>query len=127
MVTGLYAGLCGLLLVVLYARVSQRRIATKIGVGTGGDGELEQRVRAHANLIETAPMVLLMLLLVEQGGASPAQVHAFGSFFFAARLGHAYGLSKTTNRSAGRLLGSIGTVLVMAALAGWLLLDAVPR
>ena len=54
MITGVYAALCGLLLVVLYVRVSQRWLATKIGAGTGGDAVLEQRgvmvraVRMHA-------------------------------------------------------------------------------
>jgi len=37
MITSVYAGLCGLLLVVLYVRVRQRRLATKIGMGTGVD------------------------------------------------------------------------------------------
>lgn len=32
MMTGIYAGLCGLLLVVLYLRISQRRLTAKIGL-----------------------------------------------------------------------------------------------
>lgn len=35
--TGIYAALCGLILIFLYIRVSQRRLATKIGMGAGGD------------------------------------------------------------------------------------------
>lgn len=35
MITGLYAGLCGILLIVLYLRVSQRRLEQKIGAGSG--------------------------------------------------------------------------------------------
>ncbi len=56
MITGLYAGLCGLLLVMLYVRVSQRRLAMKIGMGAGGDAVLEQRIRAHGNFIESVPI-----------------------------------------------------------------------
>lgn len=117
MITGLYAGLCGLLLIVLYVRVSQRRLATKIGVGTGGDAELEQRVRGHANFIETAPFALLLLYLVEQTGLEPMVIHAFGAAFLVSRLAHAQGMSSTTGRSAGRLYGSIGTVLMIAVLS----------
>ena len=117
MITGIYAALCGLLLVLLYARVSQRRLATKIGVGTGGDAVLEQRVRAHANLIENAPLALLLLYLVEQTGLDAWAVHAFGAAFLVARLLHAQGMSGSTGRSAGRLYGSIGTLLVIAALS----------
>jgi len=117
MITGIYAALCGLLLVVLYARVSQRRLATKIGVGTGGDAVLEQRVRAHANLIESAPLALLLLYLVEQTGLAAWAVHAVGAAFLVARLLHAQGMSGSTGRSTGRFYGSIGTLLVVVALS----------
>jgi uncharacterized membrane protein YecN with MAPEG domain len=36
MITGLYAGLCGVLLLVVSARVIQRRLSAKIGLGAGG-------------------------------------------------------------------------------------------
>jgi uncharacterized membrane protein YecN with MAPEG domain len=117
MITGIYAALCGLLLVVLYVRVSQRRLATKIGVGTGGDAVLEQCVRAHANLIESAPLVLLLLYLVEQTGLDAWAVHVFGAAFLVARLLHAQGMSGSTGRSIGRFYGSIGTLLVVVALS----------
>jgi uncharacterized membrane protein YecN with MAPEG domain len=125
MITGIYAALCGLLLVVLYARVSQRRLATKIGAGTGGDAVLEQRVRAHANLIESAPLVLLLLYLVEQTGLDAWAVHAFGAAFLIARLLHAQGMSGSTGRSTGRFYGSIGTLLILAALSVVLLVRSV--
>lgn len=124
MITGLYAGLVGLLLVVLYARVSQRRLAMKIGAGTGGDAELEQRVRAHANLVENAPLALILLLLVEQQGAAPVVVHAFGVAFVVSRVLHAQGISSTMGRSTGRFYGSVGTLLVIAGLSVWLVLQA---
>lgn len=124
MITGLYAGLVGLLLVVLYIRVSQRRLAMKIGAGTGGDAELEQRVRAHANLVENAPLALILLLLVEQQGAAPVIVHAFGAAFLVSRILHAQGISSTMGRSTGRFYGSVGTLLVIAGLAIWLLVHA---
>ena len=117
MITGIYAGLCGLLLTVLYVRVSQRRLAVKIGVGTGGDAELEQRVRAHGNLIEAAPFVLILLYLVERTALDPIFIHAFGATFLLARLAHAQGISSTTGRSTGRFVGSLATVLILAALS----------
>lgn len=121
MITSFYAGLCGLLLVVLYARVSQRRLGTKIGTGTGGDSELEQRVRAHGNFVETVPLVLILLYLVEQTGASPAVIHGFGASFVIARVAHAQGMSSTLGRSAGRFYSSVGTLLITAGLAIWLI------
>ena len=81
MITGIYAGICGLLLGVLYVRISQRRLTTKIGVGSGGDAELEQRVRAHGNLVESAPFALVLLYLIEQTGLSSTYIHVFGAAF----------------------------------------------
>lgn len=117
MITGLYAGITGLLLVVLYIRISQRRLTTKIGVGSGGDAELEQRVRAHGNLIEAAPFALILLYLIEQTGLGSMYVHALGALFIAARLAHAQGMSTSTGRSTGRFYGSLGTVILLVVMS----------
>ena len=117
MITGIYAGICGLLLVALYVRISQRRLTTKIGVGSGGDAELEQRVRAHGNLVEAAPFALILLYLIEQTGLGSMYVHALGSLFIAARLAHAQGMSTTTGRSTGRFYGSLGTVILIVVMS----------
>ena len=125
MITATYAGLCGLLLVVLYVRVSQRRLATKIGMGAGGDAVLEQRIRAHGNFIESVPTALMLLYLLEQTGVDPIYMHAFGIALVLARVAHAQGISATAGRSAGRFYGSIGTLLVIAALSVWLVVNTV--
>ncbi len=117
MITGIYAGICGLLLVALYVRISQRRLTTKIGVGSGGDAELEQRVRAHGNLVEAAPFALILLYLIEQTGLGSMYVHALGALFIAARLAHAQGMSTTTGRSTGRFYGSLGTVILLVVMS----------
>jgi len=117
MITGIYAGICGLLLVVLYVRIVQRRLATKIGVDSGGDEELERRVRAHGNLVEAAPFALILLHLIEQTGLGSMYVHALGALFIAARLAHAQGMSSTTGRSTGRFYGSLGTVILLVVMS----------
>jgi len=121
MITGIYAGICGLLLGVLYVRISQRRLTTKIGVGSGGDAELEQRVRAHGNLVESAPFALVLLYLIEQTGLSSTYIHVFGAAFVFARLAHAQGMSTTTGRSAGRFYGSLGTVILLFLMSALLI------
>lgn len=125
MITGMYAALCGLLLIVLYLRVSQRRLATKIGIGSGGDAILEQRIRAHGNFIESVPITLILLYLFEQSGVAALYVHTFGVLLVVARIGHAQGLSSTGGRSAGRFYGSIGTVAIVSALSIWLLIRSI--
>jgi uncharacterized protein len=121
MITGIYAGICGLLLVVLYVRISQRRLTTKIGVGSGGDAELEQRVRAHGNLVESAPLALILLYLMEQSGFNSTYIHILGAAFVVARLAHAQGMSSTTGRSTGRFVGSLGTVILLFVMSAFLI------
>lgn len=127
MITAIYAGVCGLVLVILYVRVSQRRLATQIGIGTGGDAVLEQRIRAHGNFVESVPIALVLLYLLEQTGVEPIYIHAFGIALVLARVGHAQGISATAGRSAGRFYGSIGTLLVIVALSVWLVVNTVMR
>jgi len=117
MITGIYAGFCGVLLVLLYLRISQRRMAAKIGLGTGGDADLELRVRAHGNFIESVPMALVLLFLFEHSGAEAIYVHAAGVLLLASRIAHAQGLSRTAGRSTGRFYGAIGTLLVIGGLS----------
>jgi uncharacterized membrane protein YecN with MAPEG domain len=124
MISGLYAGLCGVLLIVLAGRVIQRRLSAKIGLGSGGDDDLERRIRAHANFIEYTPVTLLLLYLVEQSGAGPAYVHAFGATFVIARVLHAQGLSGSAGRSPGRFFGTLASLLVILGLSGWLIASA---
>ena len=121
MITGIYAALCGVLLLVLSYRVIQRRLAAKVGLGAGGDAELEQRVRAHGNLVESAPFALVLLYLIEQTGLSSTYIHVFGAAFVFARLAHAQGMSTTTGRSAGRFYGSLGTVILLFVMSALLI------
>jgi uncharacterized membrane protein YecN with MAPEG domain len=125
--TGIYAALCGFILIFLYVRVSQRRLATKIGMGTGGDAILEQRIRAHGNFIESVPIALVLLYLLEHSGVDAIYIHAFGIALVLARIGHAQGLSATSGRSAGRFYGSIVTLLVIAGLSVWLFVVSVAK
>ena len=48
-VTAALTGFCGLLLVVLAARISRLRLRHKIAWGDGGNTELMRAVRLHAN------------------------------------------------------------------------------
>lgn len=124
MITALYAGLCGVLLILLYLRISQRRLSSKIGLGSGGDADLERRIRAHGNFIESVPMALILLFLFEHSDADPIFIHTFGILLVISRIAHAQGLSRTAERSTGRFYGAIGTLLVIGGLSVSLLARA---
>lgn len=120
-ITGLYAALAALLVVVLALRVILRRKSARIGIGDGGDHELAKRIRAHANAVEYLPIGLILLLLVELGQTRPIVVHAFGITLVAGRVLHAFGMSRSSKLSVGRALGIVLSILVILAMAVLLL------
>ena len=60
-ITGVYATLIGLLAVYLIANVIHFRLRFKVGAGDGGHPELARAIRAHGNLIEHAPLTLILI------------------------------------------------------------------
>lgn len=119
-ITALYAGLAGLLLLVLAVLVVARRRSAKIGLGVRDDRELERRVRAHGNAAEYVPIALLLLLVAELSGLGSSWLHAAGIALVGSRVAHAFGLTRSAGTSPGRFVGTLGTWLVILALSGWL-------
>lgn len=117
MITLFYAGLCTLLVLWLAVRVIRRRLQAKIGLGDGGDGELNRRIRAHANAIEYLPLALLLLGGMELNGYPDPAIHAFGATLLVSRLLHAWGLSRSSGASVGRFAGTALTLVLMLAMA----------
>jgi uncharacterized protein len=123
-ITGIYAAVAALLVIVLSFRVIVRRKSTKTGIGDGGDHELSKRIRVHANAIEYLPLGLILLLLVEWNQTLPMLVHGFGIALIVGRVLHAFGLSKTSGASPGRVVGMIVTLTTMLCMAVLLLWQA---
>ena len=115
--TALYAGMMGIILVVLSAMVIRQRIRAKVDLFDGGDPQLGRAIRAQGNLIEYLPLALILMAVVEINGAPDLYLHIGGTFLLLVRLFHAYGLTKTSGPSAGRLIGTLGTFILIAAAA----------
>jgi uncharacterized membrane protein YecN with MAPEG domain len=129
-ITGIYAAIATLLVLILAARVSLGRRSTRIGIGDGGHHDLNKRIRAHANALENLPLALLLLLILELDQTQPLLLHVFGIALIVGRIAHAIGLSKTSTVSAGRAIGAVLTWGVMAVMAllllwQWLVLASV--
>lgn len=116
-VTALYAGLFGLLIVVLGILVTRQRMKNKVSLGGGEAPALKRAIRAHANCIEYVPIALLLMLVAEINQGAPRMLHGYGATLFAARVAHAWGLSRTDKPNPGRFIGSILTWLVIIGLA----------
>ena len=109
------AAACALINLWLAIRVGQMRRAHKVSVGDGGNMAVIARMRAHANFTEYAPIVLILLALLELAKGTSPFAWGYGFAFVIARICH--GLGMDTWRP-GRAIGVALTMLVMVMLAG---------
>jgi uncharacterized membrane protein YecN with MAPEG domain len=118
-IAAFYAGLIGLMLLVLAIPVSRLRHSLKVGLGDGGNVRLTRAIRAHANTVEWALPTLLLLLLAELNRAPSLALHACGIALVVGRVLHAVGLSSTGGSSFGRFVGTSLTWAALLVLALW--------
>jgi len=91
-VTLLYGSLTALLVAALGANVSRLRGTKKVFIGDTPDSELQRTIRAHGNATEWAPLMIVMLLILELIGTSSLILHVCGGAILTARLSHAVGV-----------------------------------
>ncbi|MAA73132.1 MAG: glutathione S-transferase [Salinisphaeraceae bacterium] len=117
-VTGLYTALCALLVLYLAWRVVSIRRREKIGLGDGGNKDLNLAIRAHANAVEYLPLSLLLILVAELNGLPALWLHLAGLALLACRVGHAWGFVAARGAyHPGRFFGIAGNWLLWIALA----------
>ncbi|SDI75423.1 hypothetical protein SAMN04488540_10324 [Ferrimonas sediminum] len=117
MISGIYIAATAAIMMVLAYRVVAMRRACGIGVGCGDNRSLELRVRSHANLLEYAPLVLLMLIAAESNGANAWLLHSVGSVWLVARVLHPWGLvGGNGGYHAGRFWGTLLSWIVTLVL-----------
>lgn len=114
-VIAIYAPLFVLLYVYLSVNVIRARRRERVGLGTGGNRTVERAMRVHANFSEYVPLTLLLLLILEQSGASILLLHGLFLILLAGRLVHAWGVSQRDENFAFRVSGMTMTFAVMIA------------
>lgn len=122
LLTALYAGLLGIIALVLALRVVLGRRKYRVPIGDGGHTDMNARIRAFANFAEYVPMILVLIGLCDMLGAPRWSIHALGIALVVGRLAHGWGLSRTTGVSAGRGLGMMLTwvpLLAASLIAIW--------
>ena len=112
LVSATVAALLGLLAVFLAVRVISGRVRHGVNAGDGGHASLAQAIRAHANLVEYAPLVLLLLAFAESAGYARWIILVLGAVLLVARLASAWGLSHSLGASTPRQAGAGITLLV---------------
>ena len=104
------AGLIGLLATILTLNVARLRGKKRINLGDGGDPEMLAAIRAHANLIEFAPLCLLLIYIVSDFYGFNT-VATLSVVLLVSRALHAGGMIGVIPK--GRFLGAVGTTLVL--------------
>ena len=114
-VTSLLAcGLARLLLWLSWLVIAQRRVAGS-SIGDGGDPVLQRRIRAQGNLVEYAPMFVILVGLAELQGNGPIVLGGIAGMFLVGRMAHGYALAMTPGAPLARGGGMGLTVLAMLA------------
>ena len=94
-------------------RISQVRSAEKIWTGDGGNPRMIARMRAHLNFAEYAPLVLILIALIELARGTQQWLWVASAVFVVGRILHAFGMD---GWALGRLIGILSTMLVMLGL-----------
>ncbi len=100
----------------LMIRCGQARTKGKVSIGDGGDDFLIRRMRAHANFVESAPFVLILIAAIEISQGSPSWLWYVGIAFIFGRLAHGLGMDGGTFEK-GRMVGTLISMLTLLGLA----------
>ncbi len=106
--TFLYAGLLGLLSVLLANQVLRARVRQD-----SADWKAHTTLRVQANFAENVPLALILLFAIELAIKSTLAVHILGSLLLVCRLLHAYGMSRSPGANYPRLIGAQGTFVLV--------------
>lgn len=127
-ITALTAAICAIMMFLTAFETGMKRAKAKAAFGdAGGDTELVAAMRSHGNLTENAPIVIIMIGLLELADAHHWTLTGIAVFFLFARACHIYGLHQPVQTEPSirphwtRALGVMGTWLVMLALIAWIL------
>lgn len=112
------AAACAVVNLWLALRLVRGRLKGKILIGDGGDVSMLAGMRAHANFVEYAPFVLILIALIELAGGSPFWLQIAAVVFVVARIAHPIGMARGSE-NLFRAIGILATWAVLALLAGW--------
>lgn len=121
-ITGLCAGIMGLVAIVLAGHIGSYRGKAKVGIGDGGDAELICRIRKQGNFTEYAPLALILLGLLEMGGAAGSTaIWVLGAMLVIGRILHPLGLKVDGSPTLYRVVGMLATLPMMLVTSIWLI------
>jgi uncharacterized membrane protein YecN with MAPEG domain len=127
LISSIYAGIFGILLVAMSVHVVVLRARKGIHHGDGNDDLLNRTIRSHANFAEHVPMALLLVAMIEGGGGGALTIHLLLLPLLIARLMHPIGMRQpvaSMGQYAWRATSVTATWLVLLAASTLLLAHA---
>ena len=125
MLTLFYASSLTILALFLSFLTGRQRFKTETNLGLGDDFGMLQITRAHGKLIENALFVLILMFLLETvAEVSSVSLMVLGDIFLLARIAHAYGITRPEAKSIFRMLGTLGSIIVLSIQSIWGLIIA---
>ena len=125
MLTLFYASSLTILALILSFLTGRQRFKTETNLGLGDDFGMLQITRAHGNLIENALFFLILMFLLETVAEVPSvSLMVLGDIFLLARIAHAYGITRPEAKSIFRMLGTLGSIIVLSVQSIWGLIIA---
>ena len=125
MLTLFYASSLTVLALILSFLTGRQRFKTETNLGLGDDFGMLQITRAHGNLIENALFFLILMFLLETvAEVSSVSLMFMGDIFLLARIAHAYGITRPEAKSIFRMLGTLGSIIVLSVQSIWGLIIA---
>jgi uncharacterized membrane protein YecN with MAPEG domain len=119
-----YAGVFGLVFLLLSVRTLRLRRRLGIAVGDRSNELMLRAMRVHANFAEYVPLTLLLLVLAEGRGAAAWALHVACVALLAGRVSHAIGVSRVDERLIFRIVGMALTFLALGGASIYLLSGA---
>ena len=122
-VTSIIAAVLTAVFIRLSFLVIGLRRKNKVGLGSGGNEDLERAIRAQGNFAEYVPFGLILLACLELNGAVWWLVAIPGVTLIIGRLIHAIGINTPPPDFSKRVLGMKFTLITLMALIalnlGW--------
>lgn len=115
-ITLVTAGAAAIINLWLALRTGAVRNRAKISIGDGGNEMLIRRMRAHANFVEYAPFIIILIGLIEVTGGTTLWLWAASAAFLLGRVAHPLGMD---GLPGGRAAGTIVTFLLLLGLGGY--------
>jgi uncharacterized protein len=122
-ITAITALICAIMLLVTAVDTVRQRMRAKVAFGDAGDSGIISASRSHGNLAEHAPIIIILIGLLEQAHAHHLALSAVAAFFLLGRVAHIFGLYAPMSSSPPipRQIGVIFTWLTLFILIVWTL------